>query len=176
MAAMTIQQIYDYANVLTEDAFSAISETIEWMNEAQDIIARFDHVEAIPINYTLNDSHRFALPEDFMMASKFKWNDSIVNLSQAEIWAGVMTLPTTMTSGTLTMYYYKIPEQLNIDTPDQIPEIKPQYHRAIAKYVAAKFHMVDDDQPLRAQFEADFMAELQSMKMPNGNVTTFHSY
>ena len=176
MAAMTVQQIYDYANVLTEDSFSAVSEVIEWMNEAQDIIARYDSVEATPVEYTLDEDHEITLPDDFMMAAKFKWEDTTVNLTEAEIWDGVMTLPTCMTSGTLKMYYYKHPDVLLSTTLTQVPEVSAIYHRAMAKYIAKMFHLVDDDQALRAQFEAEFAAEIQSMKMPKGNITTFHGF
>jgi hypothetical protein len=173
---MTIQEIYDYANVLTETIFSDLSEVIEYMNEAQDVIANFDHVEAYPISYTLTDNHRFALPEDFLMVAHFEFEGRRIDLSPVTIWNTIMILPETMTSGTLTMYYYKIPERLVATDPTQVPEVKPCYHRAMSYYIAKVYHLIDDDQALRAQFEQEFHRKLQEAKMPSGNIKTYHGF
>lgn len=175
MAAMTIQQIYDYANELSEESLGDLASTIMWMNEAQDLIARFDHIQATPATYTLT-TNEITLPSDFMMAARIKYEGQVIDASALEIWSGVMSLPDWMTTGDLKLYYYRKPAVLLATTPGQVPDVAEQYHGAISYFVVSKYHEVDDDQALAARFSSDFMSMIQSMKMPNGHVTNYYNY
>ena len=69
-------------------------------------------------------------------------------------WAGELTLEDSIEDGTLKIWYYKKPTILSASTPSQIPEIKSDYHRALAVYATKMFHLVDDDQGLKEAFSA----------------------
>ena len=46
---MTLEQILDYANILSEEAFDSLADIIEYINEAQDLIAKWDMIQATPV-------------------------------------------------------------------------------------------------------------------------------
>lgn len=178
---MTLQQIFNYANTLTEDAFGELADIIEYLNEAQDLVARFDRVRAAPIEFTLT-TNSVTLPADLMQVERMTYKlsaDSTVEIpfNQAlEPWGSVLTLPTTMTSGVLTVWYYKIPATLLSTTPTQVPEVGAQYHRSLAVYAAKNYFMVDDDPAMREAYKAEFIGQLQSMRMSSGVVHNFHNF
>lgn len=170
---MTLDEILTYANVLTEDAFEDLSDIIDWLNEAQDIIARWDKIQATPVEYELT-SNEITLPEDFMQLAKCTLDD-VAYVPPSEPWAGDLTLHTELTEGTLKLWYYKFPEPLLAATPTQVPEVKSQYHRSMASYAAKMNFLKDDDPELREAFRVEFAQQLGAMKVSTGLTTQYYN-
>lgn len=171
---MTLRAILDYANTLTDGSFTDLSEIIHFLNEAQDLICRFDRIQAGPATYVLT-TNSITLPTDCMQAAKMTYNDIPLVLEE-EPWAGVITLPTAMTEGTIKLWYYRYPATLLSTTPTQVPDVGTQYHRAMASYAAKQYFLIDDDAALRDAFKTEFVQSLQALKMAPGFTGAFANY
>lgn len=171
---MTLQQILDYANTLTEDGFDNLADIIEFLNEAQELIARWDMVRATPMIYNLV-TNEIQLPDDFLQLAKATLDDYPLAIS-SEPWDGVLTLPTSITSGTLKIWYYRTPEVLVSTNASQVPEVGVQYHRSMASYAAKMYYLIDDDAALREAYRNEFIASLSSMRVSSGMATNFVNY
>lgn len=171
---MTLEQILDYANVLSEEAFDSLADIIEYINEAQDLIAKWDMIQATPVEIPLT-SNVVPLPTDFMKLHKATIDDIPYNFPE-EPWAGQVTLETERTEGVLKIWYYKKPTVLSASTPSQIPEIKSDYHRVLAVYATKMFHLVDDDQGLKEAFQQEFIMSLTGNKVSTGMATKYKNY
>lgn len=171
---MTLDEILDYANILTEDAFEGLSDIIEYINEAQDLIAKWDMIQAPPVEISLT-SNAVTLPEDFMKLHKMTLNDFPYTPPSAP-WAGELTLETSIDEGTLKIWYYKKPTILSASTPSQVPEVKTEYHRAMASYAAKMFHLIDDDPALKAAFQDEFIKALSGNKIDTGIGIQYKNY
>lgn len=161
---MTLTQILAYANVLTEDAFESLSDCLEFLNDAQDIIARYEMVQAAPVSYVLT-TNQIILPVDFMKFHKATLND-VDYIPPESDWNGILALETSLIKGTIKLWYYKIPAVLVLTT--QTPEVNPVYHRSIATYAAKMFNLVDDDPALREAYKNEFYLSLSQMKIDHG--------
>ena len=171
---MTLEQILDYANILSEEAFDSLADIIEYINEAQDLIANWDMIQATPVEIPLT-SNVVTLPTDFMKLYKMTLDDIPYSPPSAP-WAGELTLEDSIEDGTLKIWYYKKPTILSASTPSQIPEIKSDYHRALAVYATKMFHLVDDDQGLKEAFQQEFIMSLTGNKVSTGMATKYKNY
>jgi len=170
---MTIQEIFDYLNTLTDNSFDVISEIIAWLNEAQNIVARWHGIQADPVTYELT-TNQITLPVDLLVVDHLEYEDQPFGLI-GKPWKGVLKLPAEYTSGTLVLYYFKRPDKLLATTPNQVPEVDEQYHMAMAEYVASMYFLADDDPEQRAAFRQEFAINIQSMKMDENPVTNFYN-
>lgn len=171
---MTITEILAHANILTESGFTALADAVAFMNEAQDLIARWDMVRADPVIYTLH-SNEIMLPEDLIQIARLEYNGSRISIN-AEPWGGFLTLPIGMTSGTLKVWYYRKPAVLLASTPTQVPEVGEQYHLAIAMYCAKQYFLIEDEPDMSERFHGEFLKTLQALKGASGAQTTFFNY
>lgn len=168
---MDINSILAYANMITDDSFADLSSIIDYLNEAQEIIARWDMIEAAPIEYELT-TNVIALPSDFLKLYKITLDDIPFNPPE-EPWNGTLTFGETVTSGTIKLWYYKSPAALSAATPTQVPDIHEKYHRAMAKYAAKMFNLSDDDEGLRDAYAREFSALVASMRTNKGTTITY---
>ena len=171
---MTIQEIFNYANALTEDAFTDLDEIIVFINEAQDIVCRYDKIEAAPVTTTLT-TNALTLPADFLEFHKLTYND-VPYLPSGKPWQGVLELPTTITDGTMKLWYYKKPSALLSTTPTQVPGIDAKYHRALSIYAAMMYFSVDDDPAQRENFKKMFYEILAANKNTTGTTISFTNF
>lgn len=171
---MTLEQIKAYANTLTEDAFETLDDLIDFLNEAQDIIGRWQMVPAAPVEYILT-TNEITLPADFLKLHKATFEGSPYYPPEAP-WNGVLTLETGLTEGTVKIWYYKKPAVLLSTTPNQVPEVDSIYHRAMSSYAAKMFNLIDDDAALREAFRNEFYTSLSSMKVDTGIPIHYKNY
>lgn len=171
---MTLTEILTYANVLTEDGFDTLADCIDFLNEAQDLIAGWEPIQADPVEYTLT-TNLITLPVDFLQMSHATYEDYPYLLT-SQPWKGTLELPTSMTSGTLKIWYYKTPAVLLSSTPSQVPEVATKYHRAMASYAAKMYHLIDDDPALREAFRNEFMQSLTAMKTSTGFAANYINF
>jgi hypothetical protein len=171
---MTLEQIFTYANTLTEDAFATLDDCIEFLNEAQDIICRWQPVQAAPVSYDLT-SNEVTLPADFMKLHKATLDD-VAYFPPSAPWSGVLTLETSLVEGTLKIWYYKTPSVLVSSTPSQVPDVHEMYHRSMASYAAKMFNLIDDDPGLRDTFRNEFYGIISAMKVSSGIPIHYTNY
>jgi hypothetical protein len=145
--------IYKHCNEkLLEDQLNDISDIIEYLEECQNIIVEGDPLEAPIVTITLS-GNSFDLPENFKTLNKVVQIDTI---TPVEIWANVLYLPSTITSGDVKLYYFRKPTALDPDNLDQVPDVDPKYYPLMAKYAAEMYYLVDDDEDMRAAFKDSF--------------------
>lgn len=162
---MTLQEIFDYTNnVLLDGELDELSNIIDFLDEAQQMIARIDMVPATPVEYELT-TNAITLPADFLRLYKATLEEEPYTFTD-EPWAGELTLPTGVTEGTLKLWYFKIPAALSVLTPTQVPEVNPVYHRMMADYAAKMYYLIDDDADMRDAFAAEFRGKIASFKTP----------
>lgn len=172
---MTLQEIFNYANVLTEDGFNSLADCIDFLNEAQDLISSWDAVQAEPMSFILtSDSSDVWVPDDFISLKKATLDDYPYAIN-AEPWGGILSLPTG-TTGTLKLWYTRQPATLLSTTPTQVPEVKTIYHRSMASYAAKMYHLIDDDPGLREAFKQEFLQSLSAYKTSSGMTANYFNF
>lgn len=171
---MTIQEIFAYGNTLAENNFEEMNDIIEFLNEAQDIIARFDPLKAQPY-YTLVTDQGIMLPSDLLRLHQITV-DEVVYYPKGPAWGGIIATPDLTVGSMVQILYYVRPTVLLPSIPLQEPRVPKQYHRAMAAYAARMFYLIDDDAPLREAFQQQFMNQLASLKTSDDVVSQFINF
>jgi hypothetical protein len=156
---MKLGDIYKYANeTLLGSSLDNISEIIVFLQKAQDIIELKCPVKA-PKFTTILTTNSFLLPADYWKLHKKGVRVNGVKVENLEKWAGNMYLPSSYTSGSLEMYYYKRATPLDYKNLNQVPDIDARYHPAMAEYAAKMRRLVGDDEQMKL-FEKEFASSL----------------
>lgn len=172
---MTIQEIFDYCNTsLLESELTDLSDIISFLNEAQNVIARLDMIQAAPVEIELT-TNEFSLPADFLRLYKATLDDKPYAFDEKP-WAGVQPLPEGLDEGTVKLWYYKKPATLLASTPTQVPEIDPIYHPLLGDYAAKMYYLIDDDPAMRDSFAREFQNKIAAFKTPPATSTRFVNY
>lgn len=166
----TLQDIYTYLNDrLLEGNLGGIKEVIDYLNEGQTLISQKFPVEAPKLTVTLT-TNSFSIPSDMETLKKIKRGTT--ELTEIEMWAGIITLNSNIKDGTIDVYYYKTPTPLDDTNVSQVPDIDSRYFYALAKFAAEAYYLVDDDPEMREAFKAAFVNNLSTMA-PKHSVTKF---
>ena len=172
---MTLQEIFDYCNgSLLESELTGLSDIISFLNEAQNIIARLDMIQAAPVEIELS-TNSFSLPSDFLRLYKATIDDKPYSFEEKP-WAGVQTLPEGLTEGTVKLWYYKKPTTLLSTTPTQVPDVDPVYHQIMGDYAASMYYLIDDDPAMRDAFKREFQNKIAAFKTPPATSNRFVNY
>lgn len=169
----TLGDIFDYTkDILLQGEISEISEIIEYLEEAQQIISEKVPIEAPIYSFTLT-TNQFNLPTDFYKFRKLKIDD--VEVQPEEQWNGVIYLSDNYETGSFAakLYYYKKPTALNPNTLSQVPDIDPKYYPQMAKYAAEMYYLVDDDSEMQQQFREKFNTSVGTYSNANNSVSRF---
>ena len=152
-------EIYNYTkDVLLQGEIDDIAEIIEYLEEGQQRISERVPIEA-PIYTVTLTTNEITLPADFKKFKKLKVDDVVIEPD--EVWAGLMTLPATYTTGTAKLYYYKKPTALVSTNLAQVPDIDQRYYSTIAQYAAEMYYMVDDDTEMQQKFTSKFFESIE---------------
>ena len=171
---MTLQEIFNYANQLAENNFHEMGDALGFLNEAQDIISRFDPMQAQPF-YTIVTDQGIGLPTNLLRVSRITSGGKEYRPKE-EAWNNVLPTPDLPVGSQVKVFYYSKPAELSEMTVLQEPRVPKQYHRAMAHYAAKMFYLVDDDPPLRDAFKQEFMSLLGSLKSGQSTITNFYNY
>lgn len=168
-----VGEIYDYCNNnLLDNELYDVSDIINYLNEAQSIICQKSPLEA-KTNYTLDSTHKFTLPTDWLSTEKIMWlklnATTPIHIEPDEVWMNEVILPLICTQGTIYLYYYKKPTELTV-TRSQIPDIDARYNYSLASYAAEMFKLRDDDLEIAEQFRQRFMRSLDMLQTQKGNI------
>lgn len=171
---MTIQEIFAYANTLAENNFEEMNDIIEFLNEAQDVVARFDPLKSQPY-YTMVTEQGIMLPADLLRVHQIIVDD-VVYHPKEPAWGGMIATPELTLGALVKILYYVRPAVLLPSIPQQEPRVPKQYHRAMASYAARMFYLIDDDGPLREAFQQQFQSQLASLKSSDDVVSQFINF
>lgn len=171
---MTLQEIFNYANQLAENNFHEMSDAIGYLNEAQDIISRFDPVQAQPY-HTIVTTEGIGLPTNLLRVSRILVSGAEYR-TREQAWNNVLPAPDLPVGTKVVIYYYSKPSELTEMAAMQEPRVPKQYHRAMAHYAAKMFYLVDDDPPLRDAFKQEFMSLLGSLKSGQNTTSNFINF
>ena len=171
----TLGELYNYTNeILLQGELDSINVVIEYFEEAQQMIALQDPIEAkITIPLT---SNVIILPADYQDLCKIKvdYENMQIEVIPAEIWGSEMTLNPLYNTGNAYLYYYKRPTLLNPSNASQVPDIDSRYLPQIAKYAAKMYYLVDDDQEQAEEFRKSFFDTMTYYNKLNGNSKSFN--
>ncbi len=165
-------EIFTYLkDTLLQGAVDEISEVIGYLNDAQDLISDKFPIQA-PLYTTTLTTNSLTLPNDFKSLKKLKIDDIEIDTYE-DPWAGELELNENYTSGTVKLYYYKKPTQLDATDLDQIPDIDARYWNAMAEYAAKVYYLVDDDDDMLKKFRDQFYETLASISTAKKTITRF---
>lgn len=171
---MTLQEIFNYANVLAENNFEEMSDVIEFFNEAQNIIATFDPLKSQPY-YTVVTEQGIMLPSDLLRVHQI-YVDDVIYQPKEPAWGGIIPTPDLAEDKMVKILYYVRPSLLVATAPTQEPRVPKQYHSAMASYAAKMFYLIDDDAPQKEAFQQQFLTMLSSLKTNDNVVTQFINF
>lgn len=162
----TLGDLYNYTNSLIEDELQGIDDVIEYFEECQHIIAGKFPIEAPKMVITLT-SNEITKPADFHTLRKIIING--YEVTPVDIWGNTIELPSEYNSGEATLYYYKIPTELDRNNLNQVPDIDPRYLPLMGKYAAKMYYLKDDDPEVREAYRAAFIESLNYLGDVNRN-------
>jgi hypothetical protein len=163
--------IFTYLNEkLLDGELDDITDAIEYLEEAQNIIAEADPIEAPILTITLT-GNSITVPTDFLRINKVMQNGAPLN--SVSLWANTLNLP--VSTGDIQIYYYKRPTPLNPASLDQVPDIDSKYWHHMAQYAAKMYFLIDDDEDMRKAFKETFLESvtLLSSKKKTSRETNF---
>jgi uncharacterized protein (UPF0305 family) len=171
---MTLQQIYERANVLAENNFAELEDVVGHLNAAQSIISRFDPIKSEPY-YTMVTENGIMLPSDLLKVYRIYVDDEPYQPIESAWGSTIPDLHLPLGAVVKILYYAKPPD-LMASAPYMEPRVYRHYHEAMAQYAAKMFYLIDDDPPLRDAFNSEFMTMLGSLKTSDGVVQRFSNY
>lgn len=149
---MTGTQIKALAETHVDDTIED-ADALLWLNECQieDLGVDARVLESAEIVVTSTTTW-YDLPVDFLAMNEIETSTGAEYTGSYKIRGGKIRFSTT---GTFTLWYYKIPAELTALT--ETPEAHILLHRPLALFLAARFKSMDDDEnPDAARLMRDY--------------------
>lgn len=167
----TLGELYNYTNdILLQGELDAIDDVIQYFEECQQMIATKDKLEATQ-TYILT-SNSITVPTDYLGLQKIKIT-GCTNVADGiytpdEMWGNDIEMADYINNGTLKLYYYKNPTELDKNNLSQVPDIDYRYLNSMAIYASEMYYRNDDDPEMREAFKTSFFQGLSYFNALNG--------
>jgi len=173
---MTLQDYIDQVRRVLDEHDTDISfweddELIDWLNEAQQEVAKITHCISDRAIISPTQKKEYDLPPDFITEYKVKINDKFVNsipmVEDGEeegfyIWGDKIFLSNIDENSEMLLYYYRSAERME-ELNDE-PEIPFHYHEILIPFALYRA-FTKDDKPNKAQLhQQEFMERIRVMK------------
>jgi len=178
MALNNLGDIYNYCNDdLLDGELSDINEVINYLEEAQNIIAEVALIEAPLVTTVLDSTCKITMPTNLLKTKEFTLIscDGVLEtpLEPLREWAGEAFFHYIYNGRTVNLYYYKKPTALNPNNLSQIPDVDARYYFNIAQYGAEMNKLKDDDTEAQDSFRRKFSEGLQMYSKNKGTTRQF---
>lgn len=185
----TVKQLFDYVNKsLLGGSLTNVSDIVEHINNAQDIIAYRFRIEA-PIADVTITNNEFDLPIDCVEIKKLVMDGKdlkiesifghnvVIQSSDSSI-SPFNTVVTVPVNGAAKLYYYKKPAFVDGSNVDQELDIDDKYFFVIGKYIASIYSLADDDSEKAIEFKTEFENDLSQISVTDlsNQPTTIKNY
>lgn len=167
----TLGELYNYTNdILLQGELDSIEDVIQYFEECQQMIAIKDPLEADQ-SFTLT-SNVITVPANYRKFHKIKIT-GCTNVADGEyvpeeMWKGEITMPSYIDNGTLKLYYFKNPTELDANNLNQVPDVDYRYLNSMATYAAEMYYRADDDPDMREAYKEAFFRGLSYFNGING--------
>jgi len=172
---MTLQDYIDQVRRVLDEHDTGISfweddELIDWLNEAQHEVAKIAKHLTERAFIKPTEEKAYKLPDDFIDWYKVKINDKFVNsipmVEDGEeegfyIWGDTIYLSNISSNGKIALYYYRSPVEM--EEPEDEPELVRQYHRILIPFVLYRAFTKDEKIEKANLHRQEFMERVQIM-------------
>ena len=178
---MTLQDYIDQIRRVLDEydvdiSFWSDEELTDWLNEAQHQVAKIAKHLTERAYIEPTDENEYPLPVDFIEEYKIKINDEyrtaipMVDDGEEEgyyIWGDTIYLSLIGEDSKLTLYYYRVPQEMT--SPTDEPEIPLHYQRILIPYVLYRAFMKDEKSNLAQLNNQEFNQRAKIMKRKLNN-------
>lgn len=178
MAIETLQDIFNYCNNdLLDGELDALTDIINYLNEAQNIIAEVALIEAPLVTTTLTSTCQVVIPANNLKVSEFALvrTDGVKEdpIEPIKEWNNIAYFNKSLEGRTINLYYYKKPTALNASTLTQVPDVDSRYFHSMAQYAAEMYKLKDDDAEAQESFTKKFIQGLTLYSKNKGAIRQF---